>query len=123
MPYVGTIANIPKGWALCNGSNGTPDLTGRFLEGVTSISAVKQMKAAGLPNITGNFFTDDGEYKGYFTGAFKWIKNISKNGMDDASSAQSGIGQFNASWSDSIYGNSNTVQPNSYTVMYIMKIK
>ena len=29
----GTIANIPSGWVLCNGSNGTPDLRGRFCQG------------------------------------------------------------------------------------------
>ena len=33
MTWSGNIANIPKGWALCNGSNGTPDLTDRFLVG------------------------------------------------------------------------------------------
>jgi len=26
--------NIPKGWALCNGQNGTPDLRGRFILGI-----------------------------------------------------------------------------------------
>ncbi len=30
---------------------------------------------------------------------------------------------FNASWVNPIYGNSTTVQPKAYTVMYIMKIK
>lgn len=29
--WSGTIATIPSGWALCNGLNGTPDLTGRFV--------------------------------------------------------------------------------------------
>ena len=29
----GTIADIPAGWVLCNGSNGTPDLRGRFVQG------------------------------------------------------------------------------------------
>ena len=28
-----SAANIPAGWALCNGSNGTPDLRGRFVVG------------------------------------------------------------------------------------------
>jgi len=27
----GSIATIPTGWALCNGSNGTPDLRNRFI--------------------------------------------------------------------------------------------
>lgn len=31
--WFGTIPNIPDGWALCNGSNGTPDLRDRFVVG------------------------------------------------------------------------------------------
>ena len=31
VPYHGT--EVPKGWALCNGSNGTPDLRSRFIIG------------------------------------------------------------------------------------------
>lgn len=29
--WSGLIANIPSGWFLCNGSNGTPDLRNRFI--------------------------------------------------------------------------------------------
>jgi hypothetical protein len=29
--WSGTIATIPTGWVLCNGSNGTPDLRNRFI--------------------------------------------------------------------------------------------
>ncbi len=29
--WSGAIANIPQGWFLCNGSNGTPNLTDRFV--------------------------------------------------------------------------------------------
>jgi hypothetical protein len=31
--WAGSIASIPSGWALCNGSNGTPDLRNRFVVG------------------------------------------------------------------------------------------
>jgi microcystin-dependent protein len=31
--WSGTIATIPSGWALCNGSSGTPDLRDRFIIG------------------------------------------------------------------------------------------
>jgi len=34
--WSGTIANIPTGWALCNGSGGTPDLRNRFIVGAHS---------------------------------------------------------------------------------------
>lgn len=29
--FSGLIANIPDGWAFCNGSNGTPDLRNKFI--------------------------------------------------------------------------------------------
>lgn len=29
--WKGSIATIPTGWALCNGSNGTPDLRSKFI--------------------------------------------------------------------------------------------
>ena len=31
--WSGSIASIPTGWALCNGSSGTPDLRDRFIVG------------------------------------------------------------------------------------------
>ena len=36
MMWSGSIASIPSGWALCNGSNGTPDLRNRFIVGAGS---------------------------------------------------------------------------------------
>ena len=32
--FSGTVAQIPKGYAICDGTNGTPDLTGRFIRSV-----------------------------------------------------------------------------------------
>jgi hypothetical protein len=31
MPYAGSLSEIPEGWQLCDGSNGTPDLRDRFI--------------------------------------------------------------------------------------------
>lgn len=33
--WSGTIASIPSGWALCDGNNGTPNLTNRFIRSVS----------------------------------------------------------------------------------------
>lgn len=33
--WSGSATAVPSGWALCNGSNGTPDLRGRFVVGAT----------------------------------------------------------------------------------------
>ncbi|MBI4931603.1 MAG: tail fiber protein [Bacteroidetes bacterium] len=33
--WSGTIASIPAGWALCDGTNGTPNLNNYFIKGTT----------------------------------------------------------------------------------------
>ena len=38
--WSGSVASIPSGWFLCNGSNGTPDLRDRFVVGAGSSYAV-----------------------------------------------------------------------------------
>jgi hypothetical protein len=38
--WSGSVASIPTGWLLCNGSNGTPDLRNRFVVGAGSTYAV-----------------------------------------------------------------------------------
>ena len=34
--WAGSIEYLPTGWVICNGSNGTPDLRGKFIQGVSS---------------------------------------------------------------------------------------
>ena len=48
MMWSGTIATIPTGWFLCNGSNGTPDLRNRFIVGAAQDDA-----GVAKTNITG----------------------------------------------------------------------
>ena len=38
--WSGAIVDIPAGWQLCNGTNGTPDLRNRFLAGAGDTYAV-----------------------------------------------------------------------------------
>ena len=33
VPFEGAIVNIPSGWTLCDGTNGTPDLQDKFIVG------------------------------------------------------------------------------------------
>lgn len=42
MLWSGSIGSVPSGWALCNGSNGTPDLRDRFVVAAGSTYAVNQ---------------------------------------------------------------------------------
>ena len=125
LSYIGSTANIPPKWALCNGSNGTPNLTGRFLEGVTSASAAKQFKAAGLPNIKGEYSANDlndDDTAPTYSGAFYTQRSNKREALNGSDKPCWSIA-FDASKYNSIYGSSTTVQPAAYTVMYIMKIK
>jgi len=117
LPYIGDLADIPKGWHLCDGSDGTPNLLdNRFLEGSNTIGIFKN---PGLPNITGSILifhngADGAFYPNYISG---WTPSTSNMGHNMA------IYSLDASKSSSIYGNSTTVQPRSYTVYYIIKMK
>lgn len=155
IPYAGDLSKIPYGWHVCDGTNDTPDLSDRFLEGTTA--KPKMFKNAGLPNITASFAAYDngsGQGSGFgdiynygaihqsnsFYAVLSPIKeSFSLTGhtkdevikMASSIDMSNGIYQleaeswsnFNASWSSLIYGNSDTVQPKSYTVYYIMRVK
>lgn len=75
--------------------------------------------SAGLPNITGNYIWSvrDGGGSGfnrstYINGAFAPGTSLGSNNASSDTSIQSVVqGTFNASRSNAIYGNSQTVQP------------
>lgn len=98
-----------------------PNLTDRFLQGSTTSGTVKN---AGLPNLTGECTPASQKNNCSFncSGAFK---NLLRN--DDAmhptqyfSGGYAHLG-FDASWSNSIYGSSSTVQPPALTCLICIK--
>lgn len=50
--WSGSITSIPQGWALCNGSNGTPDLRDRFIVGAGSTYTVGETGGANSVTLT-----------------------------------------------------------------------
>ncbi len=62
--WSGSINDIPSGWQLCNGSNGTPDLTDRFIVGAsnnigdTGGNNKIKLKANQIPTLTSNMNKD-----------------------------------------------------------------
>ena len=138
---------IPAGWLLCDGSAvsrtdyaklfstigttwGTgdgsttfnlPNSIGRFAEGASTSGSYK---SAGLPNITGEF-TNQGlgfGTTGNFNGVFQKTADPAQNGVQYIYSTNANPKIiFNAANSNPIYGNSTTVQPNSFAVRYIIK--
>lgn len=52
--WSGAISAIPAGWALCNGSNGTPDLRDKFVIGANADdSGVAKTNITGTPTLSG----------------------------------------------------------------------
>ena len=141
-------SSLPTGWLLCDGSAvsrttyaalftaiGTtygsgdgsttfalPNLTNRFIQGSSTAGTVK---AAGLPNITGTFTirgfgNNSGTNLMERTGAIKG-SSTSWTGYSVGTGTAGQPGQateFDASGSNSIYGNSSTVQPPALTMKY-----
>ena len=115
------------------GNGGTtfnlPNLTDKFIQGSDTAGTVK---SAGLPNITSRITA--GTFEGYALALSSMLSNgIQKGALkfsDFTAWAESGwsdkatyakVLDFNASWSNSIYGNSTTVQPPALTMRYIIK--
>lgn len=145
---IGTIlsyggSNIPSGYLLCDGSEisketykdlyeiigdtyGTstdntkfklPNLRDKFIQGANNNLGTN--KDAGLPNITGEFYQDANAQTGV-SGAFTYKSGGSLN-LANSTTATSGAVAFDASKSNSIYGNSDTVQPPSVCLNFIIK--
>ena len=144
------LTEVPDGWLVCDGSAvsrttyanlfakiGTrhgagdgsttfnlPDMDARFLEGTTDTSKVGQRVQPGLPNISGGFSNG---YRGFVTtatGAFghpaPWAK-FSDWGSSGSVSAYDGA-ELNASRSNQLFGQSQSVQPASMRALACIKL-
>ena len=119
MAYTGNLNQIPAGWYLCDGANGTPDLRDRFLEG-SGKNAVWSYIAPGLPNITGH---ENINICNYADGAFNinYYYNAGWGYYEGYQLAENIA--FDASRSSKLYGASDTVQPAAYTVYFIIRLR
>ena len=122
------VAEYPDLYAVIGNTYGgdstnfnVPNLVNKFIQGSTASGTEKE---AGLPNIEGKFgqfrlantsASVDGAFR-FDQGAERSIASASTTGtqVDDTFS-------FDASRSNAIYGNSDTVQPPALTMVYIIK--
>ncbi len=54
--WSGLLASIPKGWALCDGTNGTPDLRDKFVQGAAA--GMQPGATGGISDHTHNLVPD-----------------------------------------------------------------
>lgn len=111
------------------GKSTVPDYRNRFLEGSTTPGTILE---AGLPNITAS--VSSGLYDGSRVaisstmansrqvGAIKYtqFKGWSEKGWSNECMYASQL-EFNAAWSNPVYGKSSTVQPPAVTVRWLIK--
>jgi len=128
--WSGSIASIPSGWLLCNGSSGTPDLRNRFIVGAGSTYAVAATGGSADATLVSHTHTasvsDPGHLHqitrpwGNTTGSGLYSGNFSVfNGTTDASStATTGISVSNSTVGSSA---TNANLPPYYALAYIMK--
>lgn len=149
VPFAGSRA--PVGYLLCDGSEvsrtdypylfdtiGTlygegdglttfnlPNLQDKFIQGSSGTNTVGTEKEAGLPNIEAKWDSDYA-YSPYFEGTFEgafYRGTESGQKTYNPNSLGTGIREFlfDASRSNAIYGNSDTVQPPAVVMNYIIK--
>ena len=118
------VADYPDLYAVIGNTYGgdtenfnVPSLVDKFIQGSTTSGEEKE---AGLPNITGTFYHDTNATSS-LSGAFSYTTGSSRNLQNDAANSRSGYISFDASKSNAIYGNSDTVQPPALTMVYIIK--
>ena len=100
-----------------------PNTNDKFLQGASSSHTAGTTIEAGLPNITGATSYLVSTENSVTTGAIHNDTYISNNGVSSVSSSSIKFRSLSldASLSDSIYGNSNTVQPPAIVINYIIK--
>ena len=130
-------STIPTGWALCNGTNGTPDLRDRFIVGSGSTysigntggSASVTLTTAQMPSHTHTISITDPGHKHTVTD-YAYMSNAGAIGAGmprfnsdtsnvNTSSAKTGI---SASATNTGSGSSHENRPPYYALAFIMKL-
>lgn len=139
----------PIGWAICDGrtvtmNDGTtivtPNLIDRYIVGKKTSDSIGRTIDAGLPNIEGKLISDDGKvpHSAYAAGykndeSHRWEHGALYVDASDIPSNLTGIYDtnrdrndgwlcFDASRSNAIYGNSDTVTPPSIGLLPCIKL-
>ena len=142
--WAGSIASIPTGWALCDGTNGTPDLRNKFIKsipnastnpGTTGGSATATLTEANLPphTHTGPAHSHNIRYLGHsgYSGGCNagnlsggWTTNApggwvnwdtSVYAMDNSGTGPTGAGNGSSS--------AINISPPYYEIAFIMKME
>lgn len=131
--WSGSVASIPTGWVLCNGSNSTPDLRNRFVVGAGSTYAVGATGGSADAIVVSHTHTatvtDPGHSHGVSPSGVKGYNSSSGgsaglyNGGETFSTISTNSATTGITVSNSTTGSSGTNAnlPPYYALCYIMK--
>jgi len=123
--WSGLIANIPSGWALCNGANGTPNLTDRFVihadadsGGTNNVNGTGgshsvTLTEAQMPSHKHYGFGDTYSY---------WTYGVSGGPNQMGSNGGADYDNYIYGTTNTGGGNSHENRPKYYALAYIMKL-
>ncbi len=127
--WSGTTANIPSGWALCDGTSGTPNLSDRFIYGTTVSSEIGDTGGLTSHSHTvplhrhGILYTDQTGFRTELTGELQ---------VKQAQTGDPTVSIYNnhkhtsthddyTEWHETVIGSSDHLPP-YYKLAYIMKL-
>ena len=105
--WSGTIATIPTGWLLCNGSSGTPDLRNKFVIGAYSDTA-----GVAYTTITGAD-TQTGGSKDAIVVSHTHTATVTDPGHAHTAQSQASSGQYSSGGFSLTFGSGNTGSANT----------
>lgn len=128
--WSGSIATIPSGWLLCNGTSGTPDLRNKFVVGAGSTYAVAATGGSADAIVVSHTHTatvtDPGHTHQFKGGTYNNAEGAGPNSIANTGNALSDTTASNTTGitvSNSTTGSSGTNAnlPPYYALAYIMK--
>ena len=133
MMWSGSIATIPSGWLLCNGSSGTPDLRDRFVVGAGTTYAVAATGGSANAVVVSHTHTATSTDSGHTHNAITQTSGSSASGTQYANSfsgsvdttstlmIQTGTANVSTSIATAGVSGTNANLPPYYALAYIMK--
>ena len=116
--WSGSISSIPEGWALCDGTNGTPDLRDRFIVG-----ARQDHGDVAKTNITGSLTQTGGNVIHSHTGTTGSDTSGNYRAWDAPPGTSSWNGDASRGWhTHTLTINSSESIPPYYALAFIMKL-
>lgn len=129
--WSGTVSDIPEGWHICDGTEGTPDLTDRFMiagtsTGPTDIRPLNELKS-GILIETSNLPTDTFTTDSSGNHSHSYIGGSGSGGEESGGSNSSNTTGESGEHTHTFRLNTGNQErlktiPNYYTLIFIMKL-